>query len=154
MSFEKIGPYQLSRLDQFMSVPVLSLFMLEPAQRLMYWILYTGSPLLAAVLALTGDDGGAVTALLLLWVLIVFSPALRARTEDMIISPHADGIEVATSNITTIYHWSTIGAVRQFGPRLLIMVTPKCALILPAAVDKGENLARLVSTIAEHKGAT
>jgi hypothetical protein len=151
MSFEKIGPYGVSRMDQFVCVPVISLLMLSTGKRLQYWTLYVGLPLLAAMLAMDDDSGFVAAMAFFAWVLIIFSPALRPRTNGLVMSLHADGIEVASDKMTTIYRWNTIGAVRQFRSRQLIMVTPKCALVVPMAATNDQNLARLVSTIAERK---
>jgi len=156
MSFDRIGPYDLTRGDLVAAAIIVS-FLTSP------WSVR----ILAAVYVLMGlmmvVAGIAFGTLLLvglgvffvLWVFVV-APALRSRkrSRDIYIEYSPEGIVGETPQIRTTYKWSTIGKATKVGSRLFIMITDRIALVVPDRSTSPDNMGRLLATLSNEKEAT
>ena len=154
MSFDRIGPYDLSRGDLVATTIIVS-FLTSP------WSVRLAAAV-NVVLGLAMIAAGVVFGVLLLvglgvffvlWMFVV-APALRSRkrVKDIYLACSPEGIVAETPQMRTTYKWSTIGKVKKVGPRLLIMITDRVALVIPDRSTSPDNMERLVATLA-HEGA-
>jgi hypothetical protein len=156
MSFERIGPYDLSRGD-LVAAAILICFVTASRSVRLFAILYvvvglmmvasgvvTGTPLIAGL-----------GVLFLLWLFVV-APALRSRkrSKDIYIEYSPEGIVGETPQTRTTYKWATIGKAKKIGSRLFIMITDRIALVIPDRSTSPENMDRLMATLSDESAAT
>ena len=154
MSFDKIGPYDLSRGDLVAAAIIVSFVTSPWSVRLMAAVyVLLGLAMIVAgiifgVLLLVG-----LGVFFVLWIFLV-APALRSRkrSKDIYIEYSSDGIVGETPQIRTTYKWSTIGKAKKVGPRLFIMITDRIALVVPDHSTSPDNMERLLATLS-HEGA-
>lgn len=155
MSFDKIGPYDLTRGDLVAAAIIVS-FRTASSVRL-----------LAAVYVLVGLAMFIAGILFSVWILVglgvwfvlwvfILGPALRSRkrSKDIYLEYSPEGIVGETPQIRTTYKWSTIGKTKKVGSRLFIMITDRIALVVPDRSTTSDNMARLLATVSQETAAT
>jgi hypothetical protein len=156
MSFDRIGPYDLSRGDLVAAAIIVS-FVTSPWSVRLAAAIYVllGLAMIAAglvfgVLLLVG-----LGVFFVLWVFVV-APALRSRnaSNDIYLEYSPDGIVGETPQIRTTYKWATIGKAKKVGPRLFIMITDRIALVVPDRSTTPDNMDRLLATLSREGAAT
>lgn len=156
MSFDKIGPYDLTRGDLVAAAIIVSF-------RTASWTVR----LLAAVYVLVGLAMFIAGILFSVWILVglgvwfvlwvfILGPALRSRkrSKDIYLEYSPEGIVGETPQIRTTYKWSTIGKTKKVGSRLFIMITDRIALVVPDRSTTSDNMARLLATVSQETAAT
>jgi hypothetical protein len=155
MSFDRIGPYDLTRSDLVAAAIIISFLTSAWSVRLtaaIYVLLSLAMVIVGLVFGMLILVGLGI--FLVLWVFVV-APALRSRRRSKVIyieySP--DGIVGETPQIRTTYKWSTIGKAKKVGPRLFIMITDRIALVVPDRSTDPENMDRLLVTLSDEGAA-
>src|SRR5690348_13862353 len=155
MSFDRIGPYDLSRGDLVAAAIIVSFVTSPWSVRLMAAVyVLLGLAMIVAgivfgVLLLVG-----LGVFFVLWVFVV-APALRSRkrSKDIYLEYSPDGIVGETPQIRTTYKWATIGKAKKIGPRLFIMITDRIALVVPDRSTSADNMDRLLATLSREGAA-
>ena len=156
MSFDKIGPYDLTRGDLVAAAIIVS-FLISPWSVRLFAAVYV---LVGLMMVVAGIAFG--TSLLVglgfffvLWVFVV-APALRSRkrSKEIYLEYSPEGIVGETPQMRTTYKWSTIGNVKKVGSRLFIMITDRVALVVPDRSTSADNMRRLLATLFEEKQVT
>jgi hypothetical protein len=153
MSFDRIGPYELTRGDLITASIVISFVTGSGAARLKAALFV----LIALLMIIGGSavDEPQIAAFGVLFILIIFviAPALRSRkgSKDIYLENSPEGLVAETANVRTTYKWNTIGAVRKVGSRLFIMISDDCALVTSDRLTSHENMANLMRTVAHHQ---
>jgi hypothetical protein len=154
MSYERIGPYDLSRGDLVAAANIGSFVTSPWSVRLMA----AAYVLLGLAMIITGIVWGVLLlaglgVFFVLWVFVV-APALRSRkrSKDIYLEYSPDGIVCETPQVRTTYKWSTIGKAKKVGPRLFIMITDRIAIVVPDRSTSPDNVERLLETLS-HEGA-
>jgi hypothetical protein len=155
MSFDKIGPYDLTRSDLVAAAIIISFLTSAWSVRLtaaIYVLLSLAMVIVGLVFGMLILVGLGI--FLVLWVFVV-APALRSRrrSKDIYIEYSPDGIVGETPQIRTTYKWSTIGKAKKVGPRLFIMITDRIALVVPDRSTDPENMDRLLVTLSDEGAA-
>jgi hypothetical protein len=150
LSFERIGPYDLTRSDLLAASLVIS-FRLGTWKVKLWAVLIT---VLGLALGLEGFLLGdrILTAAPLAASFLIFWPALRSLkgSKGIYLSYEEDGLIADTPAARTVYKWVRIGKATRVGSRLYIMVSSRTALVLAARMTSPANLDALQSTVAEH----
>ena len=152
MSFDRIGPYDLTRGDLVAAAIIVSFLTApRPVRFVAAWSALLGLMMVTAgivfgVLLLVG-----LGVFFVLWVFVI-APALRSRkrSKDIYIEYSPEGIVGETPQIRTTYKWSTIGKAKKVGSRLFIMITDRVALVVPDRCTTPDNMNRLLATISGH----
>jgi hypothetical protein len=155
MSFDRIGPYDLTRSDLVAAAIIISFLTSAWSVRLtaaIYVLLSLAMVIVGLVFGMLILVGLGI--FLVLWVFVV-APALRSRrrSKDIYIEYSPDGIVGETPQIRTTYKWSTIGKAKKVGPRLFIMITDRIALVVPDRSTDPENMDRLLVTLSDEGAA-
>jgi hypothetical protein len=155
MSFEKIGPYRLTAGDSIIASLVIGFRMAGRGARIS--IAFLSIVLLAAVAieCAFGEFGMAALAALLLLYFFVLAPMFRARKSrgTTLLTFDSEGLVADTDKVRTTYKWATIGSVRKVGPRLFVMVSKQCAIVVPDRATSRENMQALIATLADDERA-
>lgn len=153
MSFDRIGPYVLTRSDLIAASIVISFVTGSKATRLKAALfLLTGLLMIIGGLV-TEEPQTAGFGMLFILILFVITPAFRARKggKDIYLESSAEGLVAETASLRTTYKWNTIGAVRKVGCRLFIMISDGCALVISDRLTSHENIGNLIQTVAHHQ---
>jgi hypothetical protein len=156
MSFDKIGPYDLTRGDLVAAAIIVS-FLTSPWSVRLFAAVYVlvGLMMVVAGIAFGTSLLVGLGVFFVLWVFVV-APALRSRkrSKDIYVEYSPDGIVGETPQMRTTYKWSTIGNVKKVGSRLFIMITDRVALVVPDRSTSADNMRRLLATLSEEKQVT
>ena len=155
MSFERIGPYELTRGDLVAAALIISFFTAKPAVRLRSWLFLIIGVTLAGWGFLIGDLVLAWIGFLWVLFLFVIAPALRSRkrSRQIYLEYSPEGLVAETPEVRTTYKWATVGRCRKYGSRLFIMISDGCALVVSDRSTNGENMDRLIATLSEQTPA-
>jgi len=156
MSFDRIGPYDLSRGDLVAAAIIVSFRTAGTAVRLIAAVTVSvGLVMIVGGLATAMPLIAGFGVFFLLWIFVI-APALRSRkrSKEIYIEYSPDGIVGETPEMRTTYKWSTIGTVKKVGSLLFIMITDRVALVIPDHSTTRENMDRLMETLAQHRPAT
>lgn len=155
MSFDRIGPYDLTRGDLVAAAIIVSFLTAARSVR----VVATLYLILGLVLAI----GGLVTrdpilvgiGVGLVLFVFVIGPALRSlkRNKEIYIEYSSEGIVGETPQIRTTYKWATIGTVRKVGSRLFVMIADRVALVIPDRSTSPANMERLIATLSQEQRA-
>lgn len=154
MTFEKIGPYELTRSDLFVASLVVSFSLGSIAVRA--WILLlTVTSLIAIVLGALAQDLVVVGIGAFFLFFILGSPLLRSRKNSREIYLEQDpmGVAVDTPMARVVYKWSTIRKVKKVGSRLFVIVSNRSALVIPDRATSTGNMEALAATLANNRQA-
>jgi hypothetical protein len=153
MSFEKIGPYELTRSDLIAAALIISFSTGATGTRLKAWIYaLAGLIFIAAGVAFRDPVlvglGGFLTL-----VLFVLGPASRSRkrSKEIYLEYSLEGLVADTPNTRTTYKWSTIRTVKKVGSRLFIMISEGHALVISDRATSQQNMESLIATLDEHR---
>lgn len=156
MSFQKVGPYRLTRADLVAASLVIS-FIIGGKRTRVWSALY----LLLGVILVAGGlvaEESTTSALGVFFVIFIFivRPALRynKNSRDIYLTHSAQGLVADTGDMATTYRWMTIGIFKRIGSRLFIMINDGCALVISARSTSSENLENIISTIAHESSAS
>jgi hypothetical protein len=155
MSFQKIGPYELTRNDLIVAALVISFSTGATSARLTAsFFVFVGLTMIVGGLVV-GEPLPAAFGLLFLLNMFVISPALRSRkgSKEIYLYYSPDGVVAETPSAKTTYKWATIRSARKVGSRLFIMISNGCALVIPDHVTTRENMSSLMATVAQHQGS-
>jgi hypothetical protein len=156
MSFERIGPYDLTRAD-LVAASIIIPFVTAAKRVRLTIAIYILAGLLMVVIGIAFDVMVLVGLgiWLILWV-FVLAPALRSRkrNKNIYLEYNPEGIVGETPLTRTTYKWSTIGNVRKVGSRLFIMISDNIALVVPERATTPENIDRVVATLSREGLAT
>jgi hypothetical protein len=155
MSFDKIGPYNLTRGDLVAAAIIVSFLTAARSVRL-FAGLYVAVGLMMVVSGLvTGTPLIAGLGVLFLVWMFVITPALRSRkrSREICIECSPDGIVAETPQVRITYKWSTIGTAKKVGSRLFIMITDRVALVVPGRSTSPDNMDRLMATLSREQAA-
>lgn len=155
MSFDRIGPYDLTRGDFVAAAILVSLFTAGKSVRvtLAVYVLFALAMVALAFVTRTPLLAG-IGVFLVLWIFVAV-PALRStkRSRDIYLEYSPQGIVTETPQIRTTYKWATIGRVKKVGSRLFIMITERIALVVPDRATSSDNMERLIATLSEERRA-
>jgi hypothetical protein len=155
MSFDRIGPYDLTRRDLVAAAIMISFLTAAKSVRLIAGLyVLVGLMMVVSGLVTRTPFITVLGVLFLLWIFVI-NPALRSRTRsrEIYIEYSADGIVGETPQVRTTYKWSTIGTVKKVGSRLFIMITDRLALVVPDRSTSQDNMDRLVATLSHKRAA-
>lgn len=153
MSFENIGPYELTRSDMIAASLVVSF--LTGATRVR---LIAGFILLGCLMIFFG--GLALEELLTAGIGIIFAllifvivPAFRTRkhNKDIYLSHSPEGLVVETANVKTVFKWATIRTVKKVGSRLFVMISDSHALVISDRSTSRDNMEGLIATVMQNQ---
>lgn len=153
MSFERIGPYDLSRRDNVAAAIIISFLIGGRSVRLTALLfLVVGTAMVIWGVIWRTLFLGALGVWLLFWIYLI-APALRSRKRNrhIYLEYSPEGIVGETPQVRTTYKWSTIGSVRKVGSRVFIMITNRIALVVPDRASSPANIDRLVATCLEER---
>ena len=153
MSFEKIGPYELTRSDLVAASLVISFFTGAKSARWKAALIVAVGIMLAIEGLFSGDRWTVAGGLALIVFLFVVAPALRSLkgNRDIYLDYSPDGLVAETANVRTTYKWTTIRLAKQVGSRLFIMISDSCALVVSNRSTSPDNMKELMATIAERQ---
>ena len=151
MSFAPIGPYRLSRADHVAASLVISFLIGRLRVRVWSVALTLVAAFCGAVGLIVHDATMWAGAALFLVFVFVLAPVLRFRRDSspIMLSESEDGLTAETGETRTTYKWATIRSVRRIGPRLFVMVTDACALVIDERNTTPDNLAALTATLRD-----
>jgi len=154
VGFQKIGPYEITRWDLLVAAIIISFRIGSIGVRLLMTLMLLLA-LGALAVGIAGHDAVEVGMGVFLLFVLFGVPALRSRknSREIYLQQHSDGLAFDMPNASVVYKWSTIGKVRKIGPRLFIMVTARCALVIPDRATSPANMESLQASIAEHLAA-
>jgi len=153
MSFEKIGPYELTRGDLIAASLVIS-FLIGGRSARIAGALLTMLGLLIIGFGLFSDNLEMIgIGLIYIPAIFLLGPALRSRkgSRNIYLDYSPEGLVAETPSLRTTYKWSTISTVRKIGSRLFIMISDGCALVISDRTTSPDNMDRLMATIAAHR---
>lgn len=153
MSFDRIGPYELTRRDLIAASIVISFVTGSKAARLKAALFVLVALLMIIGGSVVDEPQTAAFGVLFILIIFVIAPALRSRkgSKDIYLENSPEGLVAETANVRTTYKWNTIGAVRKVGSRLFIMISDGCALVISDRLTSHENMANLMRTVAHHQ---
>lgn len=153
MSFNRIGPYELTRHDLVAASVVISFVTGSKATRLKAALFLLVGLLMIIVGSVVDEPQTAGFGMLFILIIFVIAPALRSRKggKDIYLENSAEGLVAETANVRTTYKWNTIGAVRKVGSRLFIMISDGCALVISDRLTSHENMGNLMRTVERHQ---
>ena len=156
MAFQKIGPYELTRGDLIAASLVISFSIGANATRLRAALLVLVGLVMIVVGVFSGEPQTAGFGALFILLIFVIAPALRSRkgSKEVYLEYSPDGLVGDTPNARVTYKWSAIGAVKQVGSRLFIMVNGSCALVISDRSTSRQNMASLTATVEQHRGSS
>ena len=156
MSFDRIGPYELTRGDLVAAAIVVSFLTARRSLRIIAAVYV----LLGLMMVIAGVLFGVPLLVglgiwFVLWVFVI-GPALRSRKghKDIYLEYSPEGIVGETPQIRTTYKWTTIGKAKKVGSRLFIMITDRIALVVPDRSTSPDNMNRLVATLSDQAATT
>ncbi|WP_324750292.1 YcxB family protein [Sphingomonas sp. LY54] len=155
MSFEKIGPYELTRGDLIAASLVISFSTGATSTRLKATLfIFIGVLMIGGGLAF-GEPQTVGFGLFFILLIFVIAPALRSRkgSEEIYLDYSPDGLVAETPDARTTYKWSTVREAKKVGSRLFIMISDGCALVISDRSTSGKNMSRLIATVAQHRGS-
>ena len=156
MSFDRIGPYDLTRGDLVAAAIIVSFRTSKTSVRVMAAVyVLLGLIMVTGGIALGEMPLFGFGVCFVLWV-FVGAPALRSRTrsKDIYLEYSPEGIVGETPQMRTTYKWSTIGTAKKVGSRVFIMITDRMALVVPDRSTTPENMNRLLETLSNEEAAT
>jgi hypothetical protein len=152
MSFEKIGPYELTRGDNVVAALVVSFVTGARSARWTAAIII----LIGVIMSIEGISSGswwmiAAGPALMIYLFVVM-PALRSRkgNRDIFLDYSPEGLVAETNNVRTVYKWAAIRSAKIVGSRLFIMISDNCALVVSNRSTSLANMERLNATVVEH----
>lgn len=155
MSFDRIGPYDLTRGDLVAAAIIVS-FLTSPWSVRLIATVYV---LFGLMMLIVGIAFGMLLlvglgAFFVLWMFVV-GPALRSRkrSKDIYVEYSPEGIVGETPQLRITYKWSTIGKAKKVGSRLFIMITDRMALVVPDRSTNPDNMDRLLATVSNETAA-
>jgi hypothetical protein len=153
MSFEKIGPYELTRGDLVAASLVISFSTGAKSARWKAALIVLVGMLLAIEGIISSEPLTVSLGIFLIVFLFVVAPALRSRkgNKDIYLDYSPEGIVAETESIRTLYKWATIRLVKKIGSRLFIMINDSCALVISSRSTSVDNIENLTMTVAEHQ---
>lgn len=154
MSFQKIGPYDLSRGDVVMASLVISFVLGTTLARIWMLVIVLCCLCVAIVGLANGEYYVLIFVTFFLALVLVIVPAVRSRkrSRDIYLSCDPEGLLAETPEVRTIYKWATIRKVRKIGARLYIVIgSGNAALVVREGVTSRENMEALMATLAEHE---
>lgn len=153
MTAETIGPYRLSRADFIAASVIISFVTGNRAMRIRSWVIIAAAVAVGLNGFISGEWWVAGFAVFFVAYLFVIAPALRSRSKanDVLLGAEPEGIVAETGGMRTLYKWSTVGVTKRTRERLFIMMTPACALVVPARITTAEKLDALARIVAEHR---
>jgi len=153
MSFNRIGPYELTRGDLIAASVVISFVTGSKATRLKAALFLLMGLLIIIGGSVVDEPQTAGFGMLFILIIFVIAPALRSRKggKDIYLESSAEGLVAETANVRTTSKWNTIGAVRKVGSRLFIMISDGCALVISDRLTSHENMGNLMRTVARHQ---
>ncbi|MCA1654560.1 MAG: YcxB family protein [Sphingomicrobium sp.] len=156
MSFDRIGPYDLTRGDLVAAAIIVS-FLTAPRSVRLYAAAYI---VVGLMMVIAGIVLGVLLLVglgiwLVLWVFVI-APALRSlkRSKEIYLDYSLEGIVGETPQVRTVYKWSTVGRAKRVGSRLFIMITDRVALVVPDRSTSPDNMDRLMATLSHERAAT
>lgn len=155
MSFEKIGPYELTRSDLIIASLVIS-FSTGSASARVKAALFVFVGLIMMVGGLVvGEPLTAAFGLFFLLFIFAISPALRSRkgSKEIYLDYSPEGVVAETPSAKTTYKWATIRSAKKVGSRVFIMVSDGGALVISDRSTTRENMGSLMATVAQHQGS-
>jgi len=153
MSFDKIGPYDLTRGDLVVAALVISFSTGARAVRIRAAI----SVLICLMVSVSGwlsrTPEVVVFGGFLLLLIFFIAPAFRSLkgAREIYLECSAEGLVAETSRVRTTYKWSTLQKVKKVGARLFVMISDGCALVIPDRSTSDANLRALMATIVDHR---
>lgn len=150
MTFDKIGPYDLSRRD-LVAAAILVSFATSPwSVRLMAAVYVLVGLIMVIAGVIFGDLLLVGIGVFFVLCIFVVAPALRSRKrcKDIYLAYSPEGIVADTPQMRTTYKWSTIGNAKKIGSRLFIMITGRLALVVPEHSTTSDNMDRLLETLS------
>ena len=153
MSFEKIGPYDLTRGDLVAASLVISFSTGAKSTRWKAALAVLVGMLLAIGGITSGELITASLGIFLIVLLFVVAPALRSRkgNKDIYLDYSPEGIVAETESVRTLYKWATIRLVKKVGSRLFIIINDNCALVISSRSTSFGNIEKLMMTVAAHQ---
>ena len=155
MSFDKIGPYDLTRGDLVVAGLVISFSAGARAVRIKAAV----SVFVCLMISISGwvskTPEVVVFGVFLFLLLFIVAPAFRSLkgAKEIYLECSPEGLVAETSRVRTTYKWSTIQKVKRVGARLFVMISDGCALVIPDRSTSDTNIKALMSTIAENRYA-
>jgi hypothetical protein len=155
VSFEKIGPYELTRNDLIVASLVISFSTGATSVQLKVALFVVVGLAMMAGGSLVGEPLPAALGLFFLLLMFVVSPALRSRkgSKEIYLEYSSDGLVAETPSAKTTYKWVTIRSAKKVGSRLFIMISDGGALVISDRSTTRENMASLMATVAHHQGS-
>jgi hypothetical protein len=152
-NFESIGPFALGRTDQLVAASLISFSLGSRLTRAWSWVILVAAVGTAVVLTFADDWWGVGAALSFAAFVFVGAPLLRSNNgnRQIRLSASAEGLVVETADVRATYKWSALGSVRYFRRRLFIMISGKCALVIPERATTRSNLEVLEQLVSRHR---
>jgi len=153
MSFDRIGPYELTRGDLIAASVVISFVIGSKATRLKAALFLLAGLVMTIGGSVVEEPQTAGIGMMFILIIFVIAPALRSRrgAQDIYLESSPEGLVAETANVRTTYKWNTIGAVRKVGSRLFIMISDGCALVISDRLTSHENIGNLMRTVARNQ---
>ncbi len=155
MSFEKIGPYELTRSDLIVASLVISFSTGAVSARVKAALFVIVGLVMVVGGLVVGEPLTAAFGVFFLLLIFVISPALRSRngSKEIYLGYSPDGVVAETTGAKTTYKWATIRSARKVGSRVFIMISDGCALVISDRSTTRENMRSLMATVAQHQGS-
>jgi len=155
VSFEKIGPYELTRSDLIVASLVISFSTGAASARVKAALFVFVGLFMVAGGLVDGEPLTAAFGLFFLLLIFVISPALRSRkgSKEIYLNYCPEGIVAETPRAKTTYKWATIRLAKKVGSRVFIMISDGCALVISDRSTTRENMDSLMATVAQHQGS-
>jgi hypothetical protein len=151
MSFQKVGPYRLTRADLVAASVVISFIIGSKKTRIWAMLcLLLGTILIGGGLVAGEFTTSALGFFLIIYIFVAI-PALRYNktSKDIYLTYSEQGLVADTGDMATTYRWITIGKFKRVGSRLFIMINNGCALVISERTTSSENIEKIISTITQ-----
>ncbi|MEG3176228.1 hypothetical protein U1872_08315 [Sphingomonas sp. RB3P16] len=153
MSFETIGPYELTRGDLLAAAFVISFSTGSRATRVKAALFVLVGVMIIVGGLVIGEPLTAAFGLVFLLLVFVIAPAFRTRAgrTEIYLAYSEEGIVADTPNAKVTYKWATVRSATKVGSRLFIMISDGWALVVSDRVTSQDNMERLAATVAQHQ---